>query len=110
MNHRALDLAFDVAPSLPRSIFSVMAFTVMALGIYAYASYELQQAARPLADRCQELEAKLSATKKSKKELSDMVSSLSDPAADEYALITELGRIPEGSRKLLFPSTRTPTP
>lgn len=101
MNHKALDLAFDVAPSLPRSIFSVMTFTVIALCIYAYASYELQQTAAPLTSRCQELEAKLNVTKQSTKELSDMVASLSDPAADEYALITELGRIPEGSRKLI---------
>ena len=110
MSHRALDLAFDVAPSLSRSIFSVLVFTVAALGLYAYASYELHQEARPLADKCQELEDKLQATKMATKELSEMVASLSDPAADEYALITELGRIPEGSRKVLLPSAGTPLP
>ena len=102
MSHAALDLAFDVAPSLSKSIFSVMAFTIMALGIYAYASYTLHQEAQPLATKCQELQAKLKETKMSTKELSEMVSSLSEPAADEYALITELGRIPEGSRKVLL--------
>ena len=109
MNHRPLDLAFDVAPSVPRSIFTVMAFTVVALGIYAYASYELQQEAQPLATKCQELERKLNATKRLSKELSETVASLSDPAADEYALITELGRIPEGSRKIvLHPQRKLP--
>ena len=110
MNHRALDIAFDVAPSLPHSIFTVMAFTVVALGIYAYASYELQQEASPLAVKCQELESKLHAAKMTSKELSEMVSGLSDPAADEYALITELGRIPEGSRKVLLKSAAEPAP
>jgi hypothetical protein len=105
MNHKALDIAFDVDPSLPRSIFSVMAFTVIALGLYAYASYELQQEALPLAAKCRELEDKLHATKMSTKELSEMVSSLSDPAADEYALVTELGRIPDGSRKVVLKPT-----
>jgi hypothetical protein len=110
MNHRALDIAFDVAPSLPRSIFSVMAFTVVALGLYAYASYELQQEAHPLAVKCQELDDKLCATKMSTKDLSEMVRSLSDPAADEYALVTELGRIPEGSRKVLLNPTGPSSP
>ena len=105
MSHKALDLAFDVAPSLSRSIFSVMAFTVVVLGLYAYASYELHQEAHPLAAKCQELEEKLHATKASTKELSEMTSSLSDPAADEYALVTELGRIPDGSRKMLLNTT-----
>jgi hypothetical protein len=81
-----------------------MAFTVVALGLYAYASYELQQEARPLAAKCQKLEQKLRAAKMSTKELSEMVVSLSDPAADEYALVTELGRIPEGSRKVILNS------
>ena len=110
MNHTPFDLAFDVMPSLPRTIFTVMAFTVIALGVYAYASYELCQEARPLAAKCQELEARLHTTKSAVKELSEMAASLSDPAADEYALITELGRIPEGSKKLLLTPTRTPTP
>jgi hypothetical protein len=102
MSHEALDLAFDVGPSLSKSIFSVMAFTVMALGTYAYASYTLHQEAQPLATKCQELQEKLKDARMSTKELSEMVASLSDPAADEYALITELGRIPEGSRKVLL--------
>lgn len=87
-----------------------MAFTVIALGIYAFASYGLQNTAAPLRSRCQELEAKLLKAKQATKELAEMVSSLSDPAADEYALITELGRIPEGSRKLLLPSPAEKTP
>ena len=108
MDHRALDLVFDVPPSLPRSIFSVMAFTVVALGIYAYASYELHGEAHPLAAKCQDLEDKLYATRGMTKELSEMVASFSDPAADEYALITELGRIPEGSRQIVLKHTGAP--
>jgi hypothetical protein len=108
MNHRALDLAFDIAPSLSHSIFTVMAFTVVALGIYAYASYALQQEASPLAVKCQELEANLRSAKMTSKELSEMVCGLSDPVADEYALVTELGRIPEGSRKVLLKSAAEP--
>ncbi len=107
MSHEALDIAFDVVPSLSRSIFSVMMYTVVALGMYAYASYELRQEVAPLDVRCSELEMKLCTTRKATKELSEMVASLTDPAADEYALITELGRIPEGSRKMLLPPPST---
>jgi hypothetical protein len=109
MDHRALDLVFDAPLSLPRSIFSVMAFTVVALGVYAYASYELHKETLPLTAKCQDLEDKLYATRGMTKELSEMVASLSDPAADEYALITELGRIPERSRKVVIKYSGAPT-
>jgi hypothetical protein len=102
MNHAALDIAFDVAPSIPRSILSMMVFTVVSLGLYAYASYELDHEALPLQARCDELTEKLTAMRQATKELNQIVESLSDPAADEYALITELGRIPEGSRVMIL--------
>ena len=82
----------------------MMAFTVISLGLYAYASYELRHEAAPLKCRCEELESKLKATRRMTKELSEVMESFSDPAADEYALITELGEIPEGSRVLLLSS------
>lgn len=107
MSHEALDIVFDVGPSLSRSIFSVMVYTVVALGMYAYASYELRLESTPLDARCTELEGRLRTARQSTKELSEMVASLSDPAADEYALITELGRIPEGSRKMVLPPPST---
>ena len=102
MSHEALDIAFDVAPTLSRSIFSMMVYTVVSLGVYAYASYELAHEAVPLVERCDGLEARLQATRRTTRELSEVVASLSDPAADEYALITELGRVPEGSRVMYF--------
>jgi hypothetical protein len=103
MNHEnSTYTVLDVPPSLPRSIFMMMAYTVVSLGLYAYASYELQQEAIPLQSRCEELQARLLATHRSTKELAEIVGSLSDPAADEYALITELGRIPEGCRVMLL--------
>ena len=84
------------------SIFTVMAYTVAALGVYAYASYGLRCEAQPLEERCEALEAKRHAAEREVRELSETVASIEDPAADEYALITELGRIPEGSRKMLL--------
>lgn len=73
-----------------------------ALMVYAFASYQLSREVAPLLIRCSELGASLSETKKTVTGLREIVSSLSDPAADEYALITELGRIPENSRKIMF--------
>ena len=79
-----------------------MSYTAAALGIYAYASYGLRCEAQPLEERCEALEARRHTAERDVRELSETVASFSDPAADEYALITELGRIPEGSKKMLF--------
>lgn len=101
--HRAAeDLLLDASQTLSWSIFSLMSYTAIALGLYAYASYKLSQEALPLEQRCHVLSDKLHELKKSTLELRQTVASLSDPAADEYALITELGMIPEGSRKMLL--------
>jgi hypothetical protein len=93
---------FEQPPSSVKSLFCAMAYSVVALLLYSYASYQLEEECRPLFSRCFELEDKLLHEKTTTKELSEMVDNLSDPAADEYALITELGRIPEGSKKLFF--------
>ena len=96
------DLLNDTPQTVSWSIFTVMTYTVVALSFYAYASYELHCEAQPLHNRCQALELKRQNARKTVRDLSETVASLSDPAADEYALITELGRIPEGSRKMLL--------
>jgi len=82
----------------------VLLFTAMALFIYGYASLQLKRQIAPLQERCQNLEQKLHATKEQRKDLEEMVASLSDPAAVEYALIAELGRVPEGKRKIALGS------
>ena len=84
------------------SIFYVMAYTVVSLLVYAYAAHKLTIEERPLRERCFELTETRASLKKATLELSEMVASLSDPAADEYALIMELGRIPRGSYKIMF--------
>ncbi len=96
---------FETAASSPlsRSIFCILAYTVVALLVYAYASYRVANESGPLIQRCEQLQNELSQTTGAVKRLSEVVSSLSDPSADEYALITELGRIPEGTCKILFP-------
>jgi hypothetical protein len=104
--HVREDLLRETPQSVSWSIFTVMTYTVVALGVYAYASYELRSEARPLEERCEALELKRQNARRAVRDLSQTVASLSDPAADEYALITELGRIPEGSRKMLL----TPPP
>jgi hypothetical protein len=96
------DLFSKTPQTVSWSIFTVMSYTVIALGVYAYASYGLRCEAKPLEERCEKLELKRRNAEKSVQELSETVASLSDPAADEYALITELGRIPDGSRKMLL--------
>lgn len=97
-----LDQLLRQGSSSPSAFFYVLAYTVLALTTYAYASYGLAQAIEPLRRHCQELEERLSSAKKLRSSLADKVESLSDPAADEYALLVELGRIPEGSRKVLL--------
>ena len=104
------DLLCETPQTVSWSIFTVMAYTVAALGVYAYASYGLRCEAQPLEERCEALELKRYTAEQAVKQLSQTVASFSDPAADEYALITELGRIPEGSRKMLLPkSPSTPS-
>ena len=96
------DLLNETPQTVSWSIFTVMTYTVISLGVYAYASYGLRCEALPLEARCEALDAKRHSTERSVRELTEVVASFSDPAADEYALITELGRIPEGSRKMLL--------
>lgn len=93
-----------------RSIFLGLSYSVAALLLYAYASYQLDLQMHPLSVRCQELTCKLDALKAESHRLHEMVSHSADPAADEHALITELGLIPKGSRKLFFTTTASNTP
>lgn len=79
-----------------------MAYTVLSLLVYAYAAHQLTIEEKPLQERCSELARIKNTLQKANQQLSLMVSSLSDPAADEYALITELGRIPRSCCKILF--------
>ncbi len=86
---------------LSQSIFTILAYTAIALVVYAYASYTLSCEIAPLEERCHILDQRLKKQLRKKAELSNIVASLSDPAADEYALITELGRIPSESRLIV---------
>lgn len=91
------------------TIFSTLTFCVIALLIYACAAYQLTLEKEPLQKRCEELTARKEALFQTNKELSEMVASFADPAADEFALITELGRMPEGYKKIIFnKSTQMP--
>jgi len=82
----------------------VVVFTAIVVLVYGYASLQLKRQIDPLAQRCQRLEHELTATREHRIELEEMVASLSDPAAEEYALIAELGRVPEGKCKIFVPS------
>jgi hypothetical protein len=99
--HHSL-LLVNPPASVATSLFYLMAYSVIALFIYTYATHQLSIEERPLQDRCTELHRNKENLKKQNQELSEMVASLGDPAADEYAIITELGRIPKGSVKILF--------
>jgi hypothetical protein len=91
------------------TIFSTLFFCVIALLIYTYASLQLTHEKKPLQRRCSELVAKKEALKAANKELLEMASSFGDPSADEFALITELGKVPEGYKKVIFvKSKKTP--
>lgn len=92
----------DPPHSVATSLFYLMVFTVIALLVYTYAAHQLSLSEQPLLDRCYELRTEKEALTKENLELSEMVASLADPAADEYAIITELGKIPKGSMKILF--------
>lgn len=83
-------------------IFSTLTFCVMALLLYACATYQLTLEKEPLQKRCLELAARKKALSLTNKELSEMVASFADPAADEFALISELGKVPEGYKKIIF--------
>lgn len=96
--------------SVATSLFSLMSYIVIALLVYTYAAHRLFLEEQPLEVRCATLNAEKEALKKENKELSEMVAALSDPAADEYAIITELGRIPKGSMKIVFSESDTKTP
>ena len=100
---------FEARSPLSRSIFCILAYTVVALLVYAYASYHVANESGPLIERCEQLQDALAKTTGAVKRLSEVVSSLSDPTADEYALITELRRdIPEGTCKILYPNPQPP--
>lgn len=100
--HRYLSERIEPSFSSAPSIFNIMAYTVISLLVYAYAAHNLSTEEQPLRERCSELTNERNSLKKMNQELSEMAASLSDPAADEYALITELGRIPKGSYKIVF--------
>lgn len=99
---------FEPTSPVSRSIFCILTYTVVSLLVYAYASYHVSSETLPLIDRCQRLQEALTVTSLAVTELSTVVTSLSDPAADEYALITELGRVPDGTCKVLYQKSRTP--
>jgi hypothetical protein len=103
MTIRSIECEFEARSLLSRSIFCVLAYTVTALLVYAYASYRVTTESSPLIERCQQLQDSLAENTFAVIETSALVASLSDPAADEYALITELGRIPEDTCKVLYP-------
>ena len=84
------------------SLFYLMAYGVISLLVYSYAAHQLTLDEKPLQELCYQLSSERDVLRKENKELSEMVASLADPAADEYALITELGRIPKESFKIVF--------
>jgi len=98
-------LIVDPPHSVATSLFYLLAYTVISLLVYTYATYQLSVTEKPLQDRCTELNAEKEALKRENVMLSEMAASLADPAADEYAIITELGRIPKGSFKIVFTET-----
>jgi hypothetical protein len=112
MSNLSREHTCDLVPKtslLSNSIFTILAYTAIALVVYAYASYTISCEIAPLEERCHNLDVQLKKLRHQKAELSNVVTSLSDPAADEYALITELGRIPLGSRLIVVnPSPQTP--
>jgi len=83
-----------------RALPFILLFTALALLVYGYASFQLYRQIAPLHERCQKLEQTLQNTRQRRVDLEEMVASLSDPAAEEYALISEIGRVPEGKRKI----------
>ncbi len=102
MNQGSSLLVVDPPQTVAPSLFYLMAYTVIALLVYTYAAHQLGMAEEPLQERCNELNREKESLRKQNQELSEMVASLADPAADEYAIITELGRIPKGSFKIVF--------
>jgi hypothetical protein len=104
MRNLGREQPYDPVPKksvLSHSIFTILAYTTTALVVYAYASYILSCEIAPLEERSHTLDLRLKQLLRQKAELASVVASLSDPAADEYALITELGRIPSGSRLIV---------
>ena len=69
--------------------------------MYTYASYALSKEIFPLKERCEEVSEKLAKVQQEKMRKKSFIASLSDPSADEYALITELGRVPIGSKVII---------
>ncbi len=83
-------------------------FIASALFIFAYAMYCLSIEEKPLQCKIQTLKRKKEKTLQEVQLLRDMTQGLNDPSADEYALITRQGKIPEGYKKmslgdLMFP-------
>jgi len=77
-------------------------YTLLVLSTYAYATCTLFLQAKPLEKKCCHLAAKHRSIQECNKKLSEMTSSLSDPAADEYGMITSLGTVPEGYYKIIL--------
>jgi hypothetical protein len=105
-----LDAVLRPTSPLLRSSLFMGAFTIFALFVFAYASYRLDEEMKPLYEKQKGLEEKRDSLKRKTHDLQEKVSSLSDPAADEYALITELGRAPDGSYKILFQEDKVTAP
>jgi CRISPR/Cas system CSM-associated protein Csm4 (group 5 of RAMP superfamily) len=103
-----VDQAIKPSSPLLRTFLYIGSFTIVSLFLYAYASYRLEETMKPLYEKKEKLEEKKEALKKVTKELQEKVSSLKDPKAEEYALIVELGRVPEGSFKILLPQGEEP--
>jgi len=83
-----------------------MSFTIIFLLLYAHASYQLDQQIELLQTNCSVIEKKLFTTTAQVEILEEQTQSLCDPAADEYALITEFGMIPDGYKKIVFSKKR----
>ncbi len=79
-------------------------FLSCSLFIYAYAAYRLHLEEEPLLDKAYDLEVKKDHIIRELTLLREMTKSLSDPSADEYALIVRYGKIPEGMKKIVFSS------
>ena len=85
-----------------KSLFFILAYTSIVATVFLVATFNISNQIAPLQLRCRSLAERLQKTKENRNQLNSMVSSSQDPAAEEYGLITELGRIPEGYKKIIF--------
>jgi len=93
-----------------RSVIFILAYTCIVAIIFLVATFNISNQINPLQLRCHSLAERLQKTKENRDQLSSMVSSSQDPAAEEYGLITELGRIPEGYKKIIFENNKPEEP